>query len=144
MSTQTYLVEWYIDIEADTPEAAAREALTLQRDPESTATVFHVTNRHGETAAVDLGVVLEVKTDDLDQRLFQRMFDDVGNTPYQPDPDYKPLYTPSWGEDLMARYPWRYALALFLGAIGAGARWSVGGGAWYGAMHNVIAGWGAQ
>lgn len=38
----TYFVAWTIDIEADSPEDAARIALTIQRDPESLATVFHV------------------------------------------------------------------------------------------------------
>jgi hypothetical protein len=38
----TYVVEWYIDIEADSPEDAARQALAIQRDPNSTATVFSV------------------------------------------------------------------------------------------------------
>ncbi len=37
-----YLVKWEIDIEADTPEDAARQALEIQRDPESKATCFEV------------------------------------------------------------------------------------------------------
>ena len=38
----TYRVVWEIDIDADTPEEAARIALDIQRDPESLATVFRV------------------------------------------------------------------------------------------------------
>jgi len=38
----TYLVEWSIDIEADSPEDAARLALETQRDPDSIAVVFFV------------------------------------------------------------------------------------------------------
>lgn len=37
-----YFVSWEIDIEAASAEAAALEALRIQRDPESIATVFHV------------------------------------------------------------------------------------------------------
>lgn len=37
-----YLVEWTIELEADSPEEAARLALAIQRDPNSTATVFYV------------------------------------------------------------------------------------------------------
>lgn len=37
-----YLVAWYIDIEADSPKEAAEEALRIQRDPSSIATVFDV------------------------------------------------------------------------------------------------------
>jgi hypothetical protein len=38
----TYRVTWEIDIEADNPTDAAREARKIQRDLESTATVFAV------------------------------------------------------------------------------------------------------
>lgn len=37
-----FKVSWEIDIEAGTAEQAARQALAIQRDPESTATVFEV------------------------------------------------------------------------------------------------------
>jgi len=37
-----FRVSWVIDIEADSAEAAAREALRIQRDPDSIATVFTV------------------------------------------------------------------------------------------------------
>ena len=38
-----YLVQWEMDIEADTPEEAASEALKVHRDPSSEATYFTVT-----------------------------------------------------------------------------------------------------
>ena len=41
-----YTVTWEIDIEAGNPELAARQALAIQRDAESTATVFAV-RAHG-------------------------------------------------------------------------------------------------
>jgi hypothetical protein len=37
-----YRLLWEIDIEAGTPEQAARQALAIQRDPQSTATAFTV------------------------------------------------------------------------------------------------------
>ena len=43
-----YLVKWVIDLEADTPEEAARAALAIQRDPASTATVFEIFNDCGD------------------------------------------------------------------------------------------------
>lgn len=42
MSEKWYLVRWEIEIDASTPEEAAQKALTIQRDPDSTATVFKV------------------------------------------------------------------------------------------------------
>lgn len=50
----TYRVTWEIDIERDTPLEAAREAHTIMRDTESTATVFIVTDACGRTTVVDL------------------------------------------------------------------------------------------
>lgn len=43
-----YLVEWRIDIEAETPERAAEIAQRIQRDPGSHATVFEVTDQDTE------------------------------------------------------------------------------------------------
>jgi len=37
-----YHVTWVIDVEAKSPKAAAKEALRIQKDPESIATVFEV------------------------------------------------------------------------------------------------------
>ena len=47
-------VKWEIDVDEDTPEAAAVVALAMQRDPESTATVFDITSGDGKTVRVDL------------------------------------------------------------------------------------------
>lgn len=49
-----YLVMWEIDINAKSPEAAAAKALEIQRDPNSVATVFDVTDEDGRTVRVDL------------------------------------------------------------------------------------------
>ena len=37
-----YRVNWTIDVEAGTPKQAAKQALAIQRDPESAATAFDV------------------------------------------------------------------------------------------------------
>ncbi len=51
-----YLVTWVIDIYAESPEEAARQALAIQRKPDSIATVFDVSDDDGEnTVRVDLG-----------------------------------------------------------------------------------------
>jgi len=42
-----YLVRWEIDIYADSREEAAREALRIQRKPDSIATVFDVVEKRG-------------------------------------------------------------------------------------------------
>jgi hypothetical protein len=50
-----YRVSWEIDVEAEDPMEAAQQALDIQRDPDSTATVFRV--RHSvskEASTIDL------------------------------------------------------------------------------------------
>lgn len=42
MMSKTYRVVWEIDIDADTPLAAAKEAISIQRDKGSEATYFYV------------------------------------------------------------------------------------------------------
>lgn len=49
-----YCVTWNIDIEAETPRDAAKQALKIQRDPESIATVFKVKDQFGQETLVDL------------------------------------------------------------------------------------------
>jgi hypothetical protein len=46
-------IRWEIDVDARTPREAARKALAIQRDPDSIATVFDVTDGDG-TVRVDL------------------------------------------------------------------------------------------
>jgi hypothetical protein len=54
-----YRVTWEIDIEAATPEEAARKALTIQRDANSRATVFNVTDEDGEMEDIDITAIDE-------------------------------------------------------------------------------------
>lgn len=49
----TYKVLWEIEVEADTLHQAAFKAQTIQRDPESTATVFLVVTPEGTAYRVD-------------------------------------------------------------------------------------------
>ncbi len=49
-----YRVTWIIELDADSFEDAANQALEIQRDPESLATHFTITNEHGETQEIDL------------------------------------------------------------------------------------------
>lgn len=53
---KTYLVTWEIEVDADSPRDAAQRALDMQRDPDSTATVFGVVefDTDGDTTTIDL------------------------------------------------------------------------------------------
>ena len=56
----SYLVTWNIQVDAKSPEDAALQALGIQQDPESTATVFLVTD--GATIAavvIDTAEIVE-------------------------------------------------------------------------------------
>lgn len=53
-----YEVVWRIQLDAETPDEAARMALTTVRDSFSDATFFEVTNREtGETETIDAAEV---------------------------------------------------------------------------------------
>ena len=49
-----YHVTWEIDLDAASPQEAAEHALAIQRDPDSAATVFDVTDSTGTTDRIDL------------------------------------------------------------------------------------------
>jgi len=54
---KTYNVIWEIDVDARSPAEAGREALRIQRDPDSTATFFEVREHgSGESESVDVYV----------------------------------------------------------------------------------------
>lgn len=52
--TQTYLVEWSIDLDAESPVDAARQARGIQQDPGSVATVFHIYGDDGSDDIIDI------------------------------------------------------------------------------------------
>ena len=47
-------VTWEIDVDADTPREAVEEAFRIMQRPDTTATVFDVTDETGDTHRVDL------------------------------------------------------------------------------------------
>ena len=49
-----YTVNWKIELDAESFEDAAKKALEIQRDPDSTATHFEVCDEHGRQQEVDL------------------------------------------------------------------------------------------
>ena len=49
-----YLVIWEIDLKAESPREAAQQALEIQRDPESIATVFTVISEDFRAKKIDL------------------------------------------------------------------------------------------
>lgn len=51
---KSYEVHWIIDIEADSALEAAKEALEIMHDKESTAVVFQVRNSKGKVVDIDL------------------------------------------------------------------------------------------
>lgn len=52
-----FRVLWEIDSEAETPEAAAREAWDAMRRPDSTACVFDVRDEAGNVVTIDLAEI---------------------------------------------------------------------------------------
>jgi len=50
----SFRIVWEVDVDADTPLEAAREAFSMMTDPESTAVVFSVTDPNGDTVTIDL------------------------------------------------------------------------------------------
>jgi hypothetical protein len=50
----SYHVTWEIDLDAETPLEAARDALAIQRDSGSLATVFTVFGEDGSQSRVDI------------------------------------------------------------------------------------------
>lgn len=56
----SYYVSWDIQVDADSPEDAALQALDTHRDPESTATVFLVTDEDtNATVLIDTYEIVE-------------------------------------------------------------------------------------
>ena len=64
-----YLVEWKIDIDAENPLEAAKQARHIHLDPESTALVFQVTDtKTNEKVDVDLDEFYEMEeSEDADE-----------------------------------------------------------------------------
>jgi len=54
-----YRVIWTIDLDADSPEDAARKARVIHRNPDSWATHFEVRDPQGSVQEMDLGYLAE-------------------------------------------------------------------------------------
>lgn len=54
-----FYIEWRIEIDAETEEAAAKRAYEIMLDPTSTATVFHVYANGEHQAATEIDVALQ-------------------------------------------------------------------------------------
>lgn len=57
-----YRVHWTIDLDADTPEHAARKTLAIRRNPGSWATCFEVRDKGGRAHEINLGLPEETST----------------------------------------------------------------------------------
>ena len=65
-----YLVRWTIDIDADTPEDAARQAREYQLDPDAIVGVFDVAPRHGiHSLAMGGKVFAHIDLDEMDGKV---------------------------------------------------------------------------
>ena len=75
--TQTYLVAWSMNIDAESPADAARQALGIHRDPESLATVFHISSDDGTDTVIDI--------EDPDEPVTLRKDDQSDRGDYEPN-----------------------------------------------------------
>lgn len=71
MGTTTFRVTWEIDVDADDPVTAAREAQRIMRDPASTANVFvvHDLDDDSDSFTFDLDDLAEPGTAATDGRV---------------------------------------------------------------------------
>jgi len=106
-----YLVEWDFDVELDdtgTPRDAAMEALAAQRDPESSATVFKVTDKAtGTVTVVDLG---EQPAAEYSDKEYARGYDAADMAPIEsimPYPQPADEFQWGWNENIADRFPRR-------------------------------------
>ena len=77
-----YLVEWTIDVEADSPQEAAIKARQHQRARNTTATCFFVREQDGERVLIDLEEYLG--------RAESSYYEDDDLSPVEPRADGKP------------------------------------------------------
>ena len=73
--TGNYYVTWSIELEATSPKAAAEMALEIQRDPESIATVFVVSDENGAAVHIDAA-----KRKKSVEQIIDELVDDAADT----------------------------------------------------------------
>ena len=76
---KTYTVTWAIEVDAENPVAAAYEAMRIQRDEHSTATIFEVKETHSDDKPIAVDVVQSVTADRAFEMLVQQRIDDLRN-----------------------------------------------------------------
>ncbi len=69
-----YLIEWTIELDAESPEDAARAALAIMRDPDSQSTVFKVYDESGEYVNIDLSGLDEQSEAEEGERNFTNYY----------------------------------------------------------------------
>ena len=73
--SKNYYVTWTIEIEATSPKVAAELALKIQRDAESIATVFMVSDENGAVARIDAA-----KREKSVEEIIDELVDDAADT----------------------------------------------------------------
>ena len=73
--TKNYYVTWSIEVEATSPKVAAEMALEIQRDPESIATVFMVSDENSAVARIDAA-----KREKSVEEIIDELVDDAADT----------------------------------------------------------------
>lgn len=123
-----YKVKWVIDIDADSPVEAARKALAVQRDPESTATIFDVADQEGNAQQVDLmneiehhstaSQLLDQLDNGEDTELLESLARDLIDEHRQTIEVIRQLvpYVPGWNEQDFNARPWLQASKAILDA----------------------------
>jgi hypothetical protein len=84
MSKQ-YLVEWRIDIEADSPREAAEEAFRIMQEPDTSATCFDVIEKDGDGSSTYVDLSIEDDDDDMEEE--DNLNPDWDGTLYDNDSD---------------------------------------------------------
>ena len=73
--SKNYYVTWSIEVEATSPRVAAEMALEIQRDPESIATVFVVSDENGAAVQIDAA-----KREKSVEEIIDELVDDAADT----------------------------------------------------------------
>ncbi len=83
----SYVVEWCIDVDADSPREAAQQAWETMRRPKSTANVFDVIDPKGETKRIDLQVIWELSQ--LEKHILDCWPCELADIPLTPEGEFR-------------------------------------------------------
>jgi hypothetical protein len=80
-----YTVSWVVNVDADSPEEAAKICRKMQLDKNSIATVFNIVGNNGNVTTVDLGIETEpLNITQLDEDRWHQENDDPPSLDYPP------------------------------------------------------------